>query len=95
MWYCPAPSFFLGDGEFLKLRPSSGVHDDFSSFLNMHHHWAISTRNLDHIDRAAADQFEVVDHLLLMSRLDGIVICTLEVGDRNIIMTCAGHLFAK
>ena len=81
--------------ESLKLRPASGIHDDFSGFPNMHHHWTMPTRNLDHIDGAAVDQFEVVDHLLLMDRSDNVVICTHEVGNRNIAMTCAGHLLVE
>ena len=53
------------------------------------------TRDLDHFDRAATDRLEVVDHLLLMSRYDDVVISTLEVRDRNIMMTRARHLLAK
>lgn len=45
----------------------------------------------DYIDGAMADQFEVVDHLLLMSREDNLIICTLDIGDWHIIVTCASH----
>lgn len=53
------------------------------------------TCDLDNIDSAAADRFEVVDHLLLVSWVDYFIIRTLEVGDRDIIMACAGHFFAE